>query len=547
MVIHHRGLFSAVLSTLLAAMICGSFPSARTSAMIATSSRTFPETGKTVQERFLEYWDEHGGLPQQGYPISDELQEKSDTDGKTYTVQYFERALFELHPENEPPNDVLLALLGNFLYNRKYPSGAPVQTPNNEPGSQAFSQTNKRLGGVFLQYWQEHGGLAQQGYPISDEFVEASDLDGKPYTVQYFERAVFEKHPENTGTPYEVLLSQLGTFRYRDNYTTPSPTPTPASQATQPVPAGTIPSARAGHDLVYDDALKMVLLVNGEDAAGEPDGTPSKIWGWDGYQWKIVSADGPPVRSLGGVAYDPDRNMLVLYGGSTKTTSYDETWEWDGSTWRKNDTEGIGFWHHGSMAYDSALHQIVLYGGNLQATASTQSNISFPAETWSWDGAAWQQSSAPGLGARYHYAMTYDSIRDNVLLFGGSSHSRDFNDLWAWDGSTWTKYSPGGPAPSSRVAARMAFDERSGKAVLFGGLTPAYTDLDDTWTWDGTRWTLVDFPGPKPPARSHHAMAYDKQRGRIVLFGGVTGEMQAIQLQDTWEWDGATWAKVSGP
>ncbi len=66
------------------------------------SSHTFPETGKTVQGAFLDYWNSHGGLAQQGYPISDEMQETSDTDGKTYTVQYFERAEFELHPDNQP-------------------------------------------------------------------------------------------------------------------------------------------------------------------------------------------------------------------------------------------------------------------------------------------------------------------------------------------------------------------------------------------------------------------------------------------------------------
>jgi hypothetical protein len=47
--------------------------------------------------------------------------------------------------------------------------------------------------------------------------TEISDLDGKPYTVQYFERAVFEMHPENQ-SPYGVLLSQLGTFRYQEKY-----------------------------------------------------------------------------------------------------------------------------------------------------------------------------------------------------------------------------------------------------------------------------------------------------------------------------------------
>lgn len=180
-------------------------------------SRTFPETGKTVSGRFLEYWNTHGGVAQQGYPISDEIQEKSESDGRTYTVQYFERAVFESHPENKAPNDVLLSLLGVFRYKEKYPDGAPDQKPNNAPGSLLFSETGKRLGGPFLDYWQKNGGLAQQGYPISDEFQEKSDLDGKAYTVQYFERGVFELHPENP-RPYDVLLSQLGTFRYNAKY-----------------------------------------------------------------------------------------------------------------------------------------------------------------------------------------------------------------------------------------------------------------------------------------------------------------------------------------
>src|SRR5205085_7420414 len=99
------------------------------------TSRVFPETGKTVHGRFLEYWDGHGGLAQQGFPISEEMQERSDTDGKTYTVQYFERAVFELHPENQPPYDVLLSLLGVSHYGQKYPNGAPGQAASLEKGA----------------------------------------------------------------------------------------------------------------------------------------------------------------------------------------------------------------------------------------------------------------------------------------------------------------------------------------------------------------------------------------------------------------------------
>lgn len=89
----------------------------------AETSRTFKETGKTVSGRFLEYWNQNGGLAQQGFPISDEFQEKSDLDGKVYTVQYFERSVFEMHPENPKPYDVLLSQLGTFRYKEKYPNG----------------------------------------------------------------------------------------------------------------------------------------------------------------------------------------------------------------------------------------------------------------------------------------------------------------------------------------------------------------------------------------------------------------------------------------
>ena len=56
----------------------------------------------------------------------------------------------------------------------------------------------------------QNGQLPVFGYPISEEFSEVNAIDGRPYLVQYFERARFEYHPEHAGTPYQVLLGQLG-------------------------------------------------------------------------------------------------------------------------------------------------------------------------------------------------------------------------------------------------------------------------------------------------------------------------------------------------
>ncbi|MGI8586688.1 MAG: hypothetical protein ACR2M0_03245 [Chloroflexia bacterium] len=182
-------------------------------------SRFFPQTNHGVRGAFLAYWDAHGGLARFGYPVSDEMSETPTPGGLVYTVQYFQRAVFELHPENTgTPYEVLLRRLGADEYKELYgPDGASGQYVSTD-NPRIFPKTGHALGGVFRAYWEGHGGLAQFGYPLSDEFSEVNTLDSHAYTVQYFERAIFERHPENAGTPYEVLLTQLGSYAYRAGY-----------------------------------------------------------------------------------------------------------------------------------------------------------------------------------------------------------------------------------------------------------------------------------------------------------------------------------------
>ncbi|HMA36431.1 MAG TPA: hypothetical protein VKY74_18385, partial [Chloroflexia bacterium] len=178
----------------------------------APVSHYFPETGHTLDRALAGYWQAHGGLAQLGYPLTEAFHQVSATDGKIYLTQYLERAVLERHPENSSPYDILPSLLGVAAYHERYgAAGAPNQQPNSD-NPRYFAETGHTLGGRFRAYWDAHGGLAQQGYPISDEFTEVNTLNGQPYRVQYFQRAVFEAHPENQ-PPFDVLLSQLGTVR----------------------------------------------------------------------------------------------------------------------------------------------------------------------------------------------------------------------------------------------------------------------------------------------------------------------------------------------
>ncbi|MDQ6695184.1 MAG: hypothetical protein M3014_12320 [Chloroflexota bacterium] len=278
-------------------------------AYAAGDSRFFPETGKSVKSTFYTYWLSHGGLAQQGYPISEEMQEKSDTDGKIYKVQYFERAIFEQHPEYaDTPNEVLLSLLGVFLYEQKYPHGASGQSISSDPGVKTFPETHYHLGGKFLHYWQEHGGLAQQGEAISEEFDEVSALNGRTYRVQYFERAVFELHPEYAGTENEVLLSQLGTFRYRAKYQA-APASNSTTTPTTSLP-NVMPTATPTSSVAYANPTATPRPV-GVNAPCPPDFLGVSLSGFDACYSYWTHAGFSPVTLT---AYQ--MNNVTLMGGS---------------------------------------------------------------------------------------------------------------------------------------------------------------------------------------------------------------------------------------
>lgn len=181
------------------------------SAAAITDDATYVEqTGHTVRGPFLAYWRSYGGLARFGYPISEEFDERS-SDGHSYRTQYFERAVFEYHPEaNDPQWQIQLRLLGSALV-----SGRLQETPFRRAGGASgdrsyFAETGHTLGGMFADYWHKTGGLPIHGYPLSEEFVERNPADGRDYTVQYFERARFEFHPEGVSSGNGVLLGLLG-------------------------------------------------------------------------------------------------------------------------------------------------------------------------------------------------------------------------------------------------------------------------------------------------------------------------------------------------
>ncbi|HEX2034924.1 MAG TPA: PQQ-binding-like beta-propeller repeat protein [Chloroflexota bacterium] len=167
-------------------------------------ARYFHETGHNVRGAFLKYFLERGGLEQFGYPRTEELVQ----DGRT--VQYFQRARFEHYPELAgTPHDVQLSLIGYVAAAERlpFPTATPVESSEDVLYVPDVQHT---LRGPFLRYFLTNGGGERFGYPISEEMEEPNrDGSGRTYTVQYFQRARLEYHPELAGTPAEVQVGLI--------------------------------------------------------------------------------------------------------------------------------------------------------------------------------------------------------------------------------------------------------------------------------------------------------------------------------------------------
>lgn len=258
-----------------------------------------------------------------------------------------------------------------------------------------------------------------------------------------------------------------------------------------------------------------------------------------GAQWGPISTTGAPTERKGALmSYDLFANRMLMFGGNWTN----EFWSLQNGVWTQLQPGTVPSARVDSaLATDTLNGTVLLYGGN-------DGNRLASDETWLWNGTNWTLL-APTLtpGGFAKHAMAFDITRQRTVLFGG------VHDLWApqnlsaatyeFDGTNWNAASPI-QVPSAREYAAMAFHPGLAEIVMFGGNNGNNVSSDETWTFNGTDWTLITSVLPHPSARSGAGLITVLNRANCVLFGGY----DAITLQisnETWTFDGANWSQVT--
>jgi hypothetical protein len=262
------------------------------------------------------------------------------------------------------------------------------------------------------------------------------------------------------------------------------------------------PPARVSAEMVYDPERRVIVLHGGYGNSGFINDT----WTWDSTGWRQMSpSQSPPFSALDSSGYQPmtwdstDKIVLLFTTtGTLPSLAYEinQTWAWDGANWTQLPTAWAPAGHGlapGAIAYDSARKATVFFSHLSNGTPAT----------WTFDGKSWSVPGAPpsaassartnGSGSSsFWFSMVGDPARSNVVLFGLAG------DTWTWDGNRWTVQHPA-HSPSQRQFPTMTYDPVRQQVVLFGGETGTFPlprvgfgmGLNEIWTWDGVDWTQV--------------------------------------------------------
>ncbi len=327
------------------------------------------------------------------------------------------------------------------------------------------------------------------------------------------------------------------------------------------------PGRLTDHAMAYCPDTGKVYLFGGLDNTYV---VHDNLWEWDGTKWSEVTADAkPPARMDAGLAYDPARKSLILFGGqniysSYSASVYSDTWEWNSTTrkWTQlfpTIMPDARFGH--GMVTDTARNKILLFGGMTQNN-SIYGYPGFPTtgiyqdplrnDVWEWDGSksTWTNRTPPATSSspstREFPIMAYDEGRQKIFLFDGTTTSKlppyiggtSGSAFWEWDPtSTGWVLRDSGDYLDYNTSAYVTYDSVRRREVFYtDAVNPVISSAASRETWEldakGPTWYVRNL-ATVPSSRANAALAFDKGRGVVVMYGGNTN---GLSTDETWEY-----------
>lgn len=295
---------------------------------------------------------------------------------------------------------------------------------------------------------------------------------------------------------------------------------------TQLFAAGPSPSARANFSLVLDADRNQAVLFGGIQTAG--GALRNDTWRFDlvGNAWSLLSDPGTlPVRMDHAAAYVPGMDAMLVFGGGPGPVNDVLVYPLDAmhpfTTLATSGTPPAPRLQH-SMAYDPVRNRLLVFGG----TSGGSINSELPPDVFALtlDGTpTWSTMTLPGGPRRRMFPSTaYDPVRDRLIVFGGQdSTANACTDVWALTLSgdpTWQLVMPDGQIPWV-IAGTMVYDPSRDDLVVLGTSSDYFVHAWKLNLSGVPAWTSWQSPGG-PEVMYEMRAVLDPYGDRVLFYGG---------------------------
>jgi len=257
-------------------------------------------------------------------------------------------------------------------------------------------------------------------------------------------------------------------------------------------PSGTPPDVRNTHSLIYDPLRDRMLLFAGAKMFGLTVVLFNDVWALSlgpSPAWTQLAPAGtkPAARHGHTLIYDPVRDRLIVFGGRDVVGFRNDVWELSLSgtpTWTQLTPSGTPPTARGDATaiYDPLRDRMILFGG-------FDGKPNYVGDVWelTFSPLAWNPISAgAGPTARERHVAIYDPGGDRMVVFGGQDAVNHWtNDVWGLSLAgtpLWSNLTPaGGSAPPARWGHSGVYDSVNQDLVIFGGSAATGFFYDDAW------------------------------------------------------------------
>jgi hypothetical protein len=313
------------------------------------------------------------------------------------------------------------------------------------------------------------------------------------------------------------------------------------------------PPRRIEHTATYDPVRDRMIVFGGSTATGGAPAITLSLQGEPVWAPLQVTGTSPPVTSGYAAFYDSSSDRMIAFGGNDLYQAP------KGFVWQLN-LSGSPHWSPlgvmptgdrdgPAVAMDTRRHRLIVFGGMRDTTILN--------DVWTFDlngVAGWTQIETKGESPtpRWSSHAVYDPEGDRFLVFGGAvpiaPHILDgTNETLALNlaDSTWSRADTTGPLPSQYTTAVPVYDPIGHQVVLVGHGDESAEAVFALSLGDTLRWSELTSTGQLPPVRNGQTGVYDGQRDRILVFGGQLDPTDNVGVDVLTLRPQPTWGRMS--